>query len=149
MRLELTGIVMTGLGVSTNLEKLRENALSGENIKMSIDSVLRFSRPEYVECVVTVESASDSDAIRLKCSYTGSFAVDAGAAVKSDEHITISAACTAKIFPYIRELIADVTRRLPLAAPIILDPALADEKKLLEQMAKSQQQSEGETEKTQ
>ena len=148
MHVELTSIILTGLGATANIEKLQANALSGENIRMNIGSVLRFPRPGYVECVVTAESTSDSDAVRLGCSYTGGFNVPENTDIITGEsQLRISAACTAKIFPYIKELIADVTRRLPLTSPIQLSPTLGDEEALLQQMAR--QSAPASTEKTQ
>ena len=38
----------------------------------------------------------------------------------------ISAIGIKKVFPYVRELVADITRRLPLTGPIQIDPNIGD-----------------------
>ena len=137
MHVELISAVLIGLGVRADIEKAREMGLAGENIKMNIGSTLIFPRPGYVECMVNVESDPGFDALRLKFTYLGGFTLTTEGELVDDDQVKISAACTAKLFPYIRELIADVTRRLPLTSPLVLNPAIGDEKVLLRQMSVS------------
>lgn len=134
MRVVLQSIVLTGLGATADTEKLEKNAASGENIQMSIGSTLRFPSENRIDCYVTMESSSTSEAIRLRCTYKGSFSFSTDKELSDDDQGRISAMCTAKMFPYLRELVADVTRRLPLASPIILHPSLGDEEALLGQV---------------
>lgn len=134
MRVELNSVVLTGLGATADSEKLKANAVSGENIRMGISSNLRFPEARRVECLVTVESSSDSEAVKLRCTYLGDFTIVSDSEITDGDQMKISAMCTAKIFPYIKELIADITRRLPLNSPLYLHPSLGDEEILLRQM---------------
>ena len=143
MHVELNAIMLTGLGVSADIEKLRATAVTGESIRMNIESSLRFPRPGYVECVVTVESDSTTNAMKFKCSYTGEFTLTAENELADEDRVKISASCTAKIFPYVRELVADITRRVPLTAPITLNPSLGDELALMRQMSVKPNEAEG------
>ena len=138
MRVELQNIVLIGLGTTVDMEKLQARAESGENIGMNISSNLLFPEPGRVECRVTLETGPEAEAIRLRCTYQGTFAFvaeneEVERELIENEQTRISAVCTAKMFPYLRELIVDVTRRLPMAAPIMLHPALGDENALLNQ----------------
>jgi len=138
MRVELQNIVLIGLGTTVDMEKLQAKAESGENIGMNINSILLFPEPGRVECRVTLETGPEAEAIRLRCTYQGTFSLfpDADEIERElieNEQTKISAMCTAKMFPYLRELVVDVTRRLPMAAPIALHPALGDENALLNQ----------------
>lgn len=55
---------------------------------------------------------------------------------ESDEAFTeivnseISPLCIAKVFPYIREAIADISRRMPLKSPLRLDVSIAENMQL-------------------
>lgn len=136
MHVELRNVALVGAGARADLKKMAGKALPSEDIKMSIAASLAFPRPGHVECMVNVESESDEEAaIRLKVTYQGSFTLSTEKELVEEDQREISAACTAKLFPYIREFIADLTRRLPLTSPIILHPSLGDEKTLLKQMA--------------
>ncbi len=137
MYVELNDIILVGLGVRVDMDKLREASGSGETIKMSISSSLLFPEDDRVECVVTAESDPASESLRLRCSYRGSFTLVTEEPLPESDRVKVSAACTAKMFPYIRELLADVTRRLPISAPVILHPSMGEERALMRQMADS------------
>ena len=134
MHVELQHIALIGLGTTVDPEKLATNSPAAEKISMNISSNLRFPEPNRVECLVTMASSSEIEAIRFQCTYQGVFSLSVDPEQFESEQSNISAMCTAKIFPYIKELVADVTRRLPMTAPIILSPALGNETALLSQM---------------
>jgi len=150
MHVELTNVALVGVGARADLQKMSAQGMSAENIKMNISTSLLFPRPGHVECMVTLESESSSDAVRLKATYQGSFTLSTDRELVDEDQRAISAACTAKIFPYLREFIADVTRRLPLTSPLVLSPALGDEKALIEQIVvRPNEQPEPDGEKVQ
>lgn len=134
MHVELQNIALIGLGTTVDLEKLAANSSAAEHIAMNISSNLRFPEPDRVECLVTMASRSEIEAIRFQCTYQGVFSLSVDPEQFESEQSNISAMCTAKMFPYIKELVADITRRLPMTAPITLSPALGNETALLSQM---------------
>lgn len=134
MHVELINVSLVGLGAQVDVSKVRDGSLPGEDIKMSIDASLAFPGENRIECAVTVETASES-AIRLKVTYLGTFRLHAESGLADEDQARISAACTSKLFPYIRETVADVSRRMPIAQYISLHPSLGDEQSMLQQMS--------------
>lgn len=133
MHVELINVSLVGLGAQVDVSKVRDGSLPGEDIKMSIDASLAFPGENRIDCVVTVETASES-AIRMKVTYLGIFRLHTEKVLADEDQNRISAACTSKLFPYIREAVADVSRRMPIAQHISLHPSLGDEQSMLQQM---------------
>lgn len=133
MHVELIHVALVGIGAWVDMARIKDSPLSGEDIKMSIDASLSFPEQDIVECLTNVETASEST-LRLKVTYHGAFRLASETGLRDADQAKISAACTARLFPYIRETIADVSRRLPIAAPITLHPSLGDEHVVLRQM---------------
>ena len=96
----------------------------GENIKISLHINSK------VEQVGTIANASinteffiDEKTTFLSITYTGIYVLDKNTVVDKDE---LTYECSSLLFPYIREFVADITRRMPFQNPIDLNPALGN-----------------------
>lgn len=135
MHIVLNNVFLVGAGATFDPTSLQSAEAATEQAKTSINANLRFVQDGIVECVVTSEITANSNAMRIKNTYLGVFSYDMEGVSVEDKQRELSAKCASMMFPYIREFVADISRRLPVKAPVFLSPALGDERFLLEKMS--------------
>ena len=105
-----------------------------DSLEFSLNSRIGINKDTLsVVCDLTGELVSSTGEKVLSITYRGSFTASS-LADTSDAALThINTICTAKIFPYLRELVADLTRKMSISIPVEIDFSWGDEETLLTQ----------------
>ena len=136
MYAKVEDIFLEEVSVSFNAEKA-QTVKRAMKLSFNIQPVSIKKIDEKFHFVLKMLGYSDNDIITFDASYRGIFTfIDMPDTLSEDEHLRFQVICTSKIFPYLRELIADISRRFP-GPPIILPAELGDETTLIEQGRKS------------
>ena len=118
MKIALTQCYLSG--VECNIEPNKQ----GESIKISMRINSKVEHTEtLVNASINTKFYINEDTTFLSVTYTGIFVLDKNTDVDKDK---LTYECTSLLFPYVREFVADITRRMPFQRPIDLNPALGN-----------------------
>nr|DAE02877.1 MAG TPA: Preprotein translocase subunit SecB [Siphoviridae sp. ct8Hx23] len=107
-------------GVKCNIKPNNQE----ENIKISLHINSKVEQVgAIVNASINTEFFIDEKTTFLNVTYTGIYVLDKNVVVDKDE---LTYECTSLLFPYVREFVADITRRMPFQRPIDLNPALGN-----------------------
>ena len=105
-----------------------------DSLEFSLKSQIYINTKENsLACDLTGELTSSTGEKVLSVTYRGSFESSSLSDTPETAWPKINAQCTAKIFPYLRELIADLTRKMSISIPVEIDFSWGDEETLLTQ----------------
>jgi preprotein translocase subunit SecB len=129
MHIEMKEVFLESVNLSFDIEQAR-NA-GQEEISIDMQSRPINKTDNELNAAVKIIGISKRKIFLFDATYRGIFTfVDVPNELSNDDAMRLSAMCTSKIFPYLREFVADISRRIP-GAPLLLPVVLGDEAALL------------------
>ena len=126
MKILLQDVMLTRTDLKVEVHRLTPDAAATiEEVEHSMGIDISRQTENIILARFDFNLAHKHGVYSLGVSYTGQFQLmEPGAAM--DDPVELAACCGARLFPYVRELVIQLTAKIPLIKPIALNPTLGE-----------------------